>query len=75
LGETQIEFRLNHYDHPDFKTPKVPLEVRWFLKGVATRQPPSFCKNNFKHFKRKCLERKKWKSWFFWYFYLFNAIS
>jgi len=28
LGETQIEFRLNHYDHPDFKTPKVPLEVR-----------------------------------------------
>lgn len=28
LGSTQIEFRLNHYDHPDFKTPKVPLVVR-----------------------------------------------
>jgi len=28
IGTTQIEFRLNHYEHPDFKTPKVPLSVR-----------------------------------------------
>lgn len=28
IGETQIEFRLNHYDHPDFKTPKIPLQVQ-----------------------------------------------
>ncbi|MFN3306180.1 MAG: hypothetical protein ACK42Z_03215 [Candidatus Kapaibacteriota bacterium] len=27
-GKTLIEFRLNHYDHPDFKTPKVPLVVK-----------------------------------------------
>ncbi len=28
IGSTLIEFRLNHYDHPDFKTPKVPLVVK-----------------------------------------------
>lgn len=27
-GATQIEFRLNHNDHPDFKTPKIPLVVK-----------------------------------------------
>lgn len=27
-GTTQIEFRLNHNDHPDFKTPKIPLVVK-----------------------------------------------
>ncbi|MGB9770868.1 MAG: hypothetical protein ACPLX7_02680 [Candidatus Kapaibacteriota bacterium] len=27
-GTTLIEFRLNHYDHPDFKTPKVPIVVK-----------------------------------------------
>jgi hypothetical protein len=27
VGSTLIEFRLNHGDHPDFKTPKVPLVV------------------------------------------------
>lgn len=27
VGSTLIEFRLNHGDHPDFKTPKVPLIV------------------------------------------------
>ncbi len=27
-GKTLIEFRLNHFDHPDFKTPKVPLVVK-----------------------------------------------
>lgn len=28
IGSTFIEFRLNHGDHPDFKTPKVPLVVK-----------------------------------------------
>lgn len=27
VGSTLIEFRLNHSDHPDFRTPKVPLIV------------------------------------------------
>lgn len=27
IGSTLIEFRLNHIDHPDFKTPKIPLVV------------------------------------------------
>lgn len=27
IGSTFVEFRLNHGDHPDFKTPKVPLVV------------------------------------------------
>lgn len=27
VGSTQIEFFLNHYDHPDFRTPKLPVEV------------------------------------------------
>lgn len=27
-GKTLVEFRLNHYEHPDFKTPKVPLVVK-----------------------------------------------
>lgn len=27
IGLTNIQFFLNHYDHPDFRTPKLPLRV------------------------------------------------
>lgn len=27
-GTTEVEIRLLHNDHPDFKTPKIPLKVR-----------------------------------------------
>lgn len=27
VGTTNIQFFLNHYDHPDFRTPKIPLKV------------------------------------------------
>jgi hypothetical protein len=27
-GNTTIEIRVNHIDHPDFKTPVIPVEVK-----------------------------------------------